>query len=372
MHPQEAECWKTRGLGKYFLSVIMTCAFLLHPKRHTNIVPVAIVASPAFALHPQHWLQVPNCSLYNVGAIRKIIMKSKRDQPLGTQFLLTLPVALIALFSPQSALAQDGLMADKSASEGTTEVAVEGFQGAAEQGEERRLTSLKLAGGALIAAGNSRSLAATGSANLRVLREANQYTADFSANYARSAAESDAPLETTVENYQGRLRYDRFLSERWSLFISLSGRHDQFQGLDLRANIDPGAAYYFLTAPKHRLWIEGGYDMQYDLRDDAALLAGEAEGIPLDRSEVRHAARGFFGYENTLNERVTFDTGLEYLQAFDPTKNWRINWQGSLTSAIAGRFSMATTIGLKYDNNPLPDIEKFDALTSLNLVYTLL
>jgi len=263
-------------------------------------------------------------------------------------------------------------MDHSAASGGSTDVAAEGFQGAGEDGEEKEVTELKVAGGALIAAGNSRSLAATASANFRLRRQANQYGADLAINYARSAVDSDSSFDTTVENYQGRLRYDRFLNDTWSLFMGITGRRDRFQGLNLRSNFDPGVAYYYLTNPKHRLWLEGGYDLQYDIRDQVALDNALSEGTPLDKTELRHAIRSFLGYENTLNERVTFATGIEYLQAFDPTKNWRVNWLGVLTSSIAGRFSMATAVSIRYDNNPLPEIEKMDAITSINLVYNLL
>jgi putative salt-induced outer membrane protein YdiY len=33
---------------------------------------------------------------------------------------------------------------------------------------------------------------------------------------------------------------------------------------------------------------------------------------------------------------------------------------------------MATTFSVKYDNNPLPEIEKTDIVTAINLVYGLL
>ena len=48
-----------------------------------------------------------------------------------------------------------------------------------------------------------------------------------------------------------------------------------------------------------------------------------------------------------------------------------INWNVSLTSAIAGNFSVAAAFNLKYDNNPLPGVQKSDYLSSLSLVYSL-
>jgi putative salt-induced outer membrane protein len=155
-------------------------------------------------------------------------------------------------------------------------------------------------------------------------------------------------------------------------FLSMSGRNDRFQGLDLRLNVDPGLAYYFIDAEKHQLWVELGYDIQYDMRRGSAVRTARAEGTDLDWTETRHSGRGFFGYLNNINEQVTFNTGLEYLQGLGDTKYWRLNWDAGLTSAIGSRFSIATTFSLRYDHAPLPSIKKTDTVTAINLVYSLI
>jgi putative salt-induced outer membrane protein len=139
--------------------------------------------------------------------------------------------------------------------------------------------------------------------------------------------------------------------------------------LDLRLNFDPGVAYYVIDVEKHRLWGELGYDLQYDIRDEEVI---EAATEPLDKTQARHSARAFVGYQNDLNEAVRFNTGVEYIQAIVDTENWRLNWQAGLTSSISTNFSLATTFSLAYDNNPLPGVENTDTTTALSLVYTLL
>lgn len=266
----------------------------------------------------------------------------------------------------------DGLLAQEAATSGSTEVAKSGFEAVEKQVETEEATELKLSAGGLLATGNSRSLALTGSGQLRLRRSANQYTMNLAGNYARSAATPDDSMETSVENVQGRIRYDRFLSESWSLFVAQSARRDRFQGLDLRLNFDPGVAYYFFDVEKHRLWAELGYDLQYDVRDDEAIEAAADTTDPIAKTEVRHSGRAFAGYENNLNEAVRFNTGLEYIQAFADTENWRLNWDVGITSAISTNFSLATTFSLRYDNNPLEGVRKTDTITALNLVYQLL
>jgi len=280
-------------------------------------------------------------------------------------------------FVSSAAHAQDdpapGLMKQDAATTGNTQLANETYAAAQRDAEDAKDTlEAKIAAGGLAATGNSRSLAATASGDFRIRRAANQFSAAAAVNYARAAADRDSSVETTVQNEQGRVRYDRFLTDRLALFLALSARHDRFQGLDLRLNLDPGVAYYVIDEKAHQLWGELGYDLQYDVRNDDALAVAAAAGDPQEETETRHSARAFVGYDNKLNEAVTFKTGLEYLQGLDSTENWRLNWDAALTSQIAGNFSLSTTFSLKYDHNPLPEVETLDTVTAISLVYQLL
>lgn len=277
---------------------------------------------------------------------------------------------------PKIAAAQDapaGVMKHDAATSGTTDVASEGFATtAAKKDNADDATEAKIQAGGLSASGNSRSLALTSLATVRARRGANEFSAAAAANYGRSASKPSDPIQTTIENYQGKLRYDRFVSDPLAAFASLSGRRDRFQGLDLRLNLDPGLAYYFVQNPKHQLWGEAGYDLQFDIRRDSAIATALAGGERLGKSKTRHSARLFAGYSNNLNEAVQFNTGVEYLQGLPDTQFWRFNWDVGLTAAIATKFSLATTFSLRYDNQPLLGIKSTDTLTAINLVYTLL
>ena len=281
--------------------------------------------------------------------------------------------AALTIGSTALAQAPEGLMTQEAASSGSTDVATEGFEApSAKPDEEKDSTTAKITAGGLLATGNSRSLSLTGAGDFKLRRGPNQFSAAAGANFARAAATPADDTETTVENYQGKIRYDRFLSGALAAFLAVSGRRDRFQGLDLRLNIDPGLAYYFVDVENHQLWAEGGYDLQYDVRRDENIAAAAADGTTVEKTETRHSARLFAGYDNKLNAAVTFSTGLEYLQSVEASEDWRLNWDVGLTSAIADRFSVATTFSLKYDNNPLPGVEELDTITAFNLVYTLL
>jgi putative salt-induced outer membrane protein len=307
--------------------------------------------------------------------------KSLRDFVTSCAYYTLRPAAVLACVlafcwgSPGLAHAQApaGLATQAPASAGATEVAKEGFQApVAKDADSKDGQTLKLNAGGFLSAGNSRSLAATAAADYFLRRGSSQFSALAAVNYGRSAEDPDAPSKVSVENYQARVRYDYFFTGGFAGFGSVSARRDRFQGLDLRLNFDPGLAYYFIDVKSHRLWAELGYDLQYDIRRDEVVAASLLDPAgPLDKTEVRHGVRVFAGYDNQLSAAVKFNAGVEYLQNVTETENARLNVDLGLTSQLNSDFSIATTLSIDYDNNPLPGIEKTDLVTALNLVYTM-
>jgi putative salt-induced outer membrane protein len=237
-------------------------------------------------------------------------------------------------------------------------------------------TEAKLSFGAVANTGNSRSLASTGTGTFRLRRGKNQLSVAAAANYAKSRPADETRMQTTVENYQGKARYDRFVASHFALFGAISLRKDKFQGLDVRLNLDPGIAYYFIDAKLTQFWSELGYDYQYDLRTLDAVRTANATITESDdrltRKQDRHSGRLFLGYATAFNDKVAFTSGLEYLQALAATENWRLLADAGINATLAGKLSIATTLTVRYDHNPLPKIEKVDTMESVSLVYTLL
>jgi putative salt-induced outer membrane protein YdiY len=168
------------------------------------------------------------------------------------------------------------------------------------------------------------------------------------------------------------------LSERWAVFTMLQGRRDRFQGFDLRLNFDPGLSYYFIQKPDHKMRVEAGYDLQYDVRQASALTdlnAGLTEDEPgyLYPEVVRHGLRADFAYDIAFNKNVGFQTELEWLAPFefDPVFPFRLNWTNGLSANISSRFALVTAFTVRYDNAPIGR-QNTDVLASINLSYTLL
>jgi putative salt-induced outer membrane protein len=291
----------------------------------------------------------------------------------------------LGLWSATAYAAPGATLSADPASSGSTEIDEQGKYATSAEADARNAddaTEAEIAAGGLMSTGNARATQGTAYARVRVRRRAHEMRSMAAGNYGRAAADAVSPVETTVLNLQGMARYDYFFAKRWSAFLMATARHDRFQGLDLRLNVDPGVAFYALQAPEHRLWFEVGYDFQFDLRREEAIFErteDDADGDGMitddevtltqiaDRRQVNHAARLFIGYTNTLSERVSFDTGLEYLQSVLVAERLRVNWVNALSVQIAGRFGLAATFTLRYENQPLPNIEKLDTITAILL-----
>jgi putative salt-induced outer membrane protein len=288
---------------------------------------------------------------------------------------------LIAVGSGHSAFAQDlpqGSAPQAPASKGTTDITAQKFETATAPVDPEKVkdaTELSIGAGALGTSGNARLFAFTTNGQFRLRRTDNQFTAAVAANYGRTGPPGK-PVETTVQNFQGKARYERFFWVDWTAFLGVQARNDRFQGLDLRLQIDPGIGYYFVNEPKQLFWAEIGYDYLHDIRRDEDRIVLDAMGAPtgqvLDKTKSVHSGRFFVGYDNQLNEAVTFTLGAEFLQGLDDTSIRRFNGDAKLTSKIGSGFSLATSFSLRYDNTPLPGKEKLDTITSVNLVYKIL
>ncbi len=238
----------------------------------------------------------------------------------------------------------------------------------------QRETTATVSAGAQESSGNSRLFAATLNGKLTLRREANGYGASLLGNYGKAPTGTDGtgPLKTNVENLQGTLRYDRYLIDSLSLFLLTTGRHDRFQGLDFRLNLDPGAKYLFVNTDPTTFWGELGYDFQYDVRRDEARQTTDAAGNPvtLAKTASDNSLRGFIGFKHAFNDKVTFNTGVEYLQSLVQTRRARINYDALFAANVAGGFSLGVGFSLRYDHDPLPSKKDLDTATTLSLIYS--
>ena len=235
-------------------------------------------------------------------------------------------------------------------------------------------TSISLSAGGQYATGNTRLLAATMNGQYDSRWGNNGIGASILGNYGQGGQPGNDIVET-AENVQGRVRYDRYLIDQASVFLINTVRHDKFQGLAVRYNLDPGFKYLFLTKETNLLWAEAGYDFQYDVRQDAARIPLDSSGAPvpdaplLPKTAVNHSIRLYAGFKHDFNEEVTLSTGLEYIQSVSDAPHHWINYDALFAAKVGGGLALGFGANVRYDSDPLPGKKNVDTATTVSLIY---
>ncbi len=164
--------------------------------------------------------------------------------------------------------------------------------------------------------------------------------------------------QTTAESYQATARYDRFLSEKDSLWGLGKIGADIPAGKDLIGGGQLGYARLLLSGDIHELKSEAGYDFTYE-----KLASGDSSSI--------HSARIFLGYAGKLSEDTAVGADLEGLFNLNSVDNGRLDEAGmpdeagtfqdtrvngnlSLTTKLFSNISFRFGFGFKWDNFAAP------------------
>lgn len=234
------------------------------------------------------------------------------------------------------------------------------------------VTTFNVSLGATVNTGNTEAWQVATGSKLDLIRGRHGLGMVMAFAYGRANLANDAvdSMVDTVRNFNTRVRYDFFLTPMDALFAAGVYRWDTFTGLDLRAQGQLGYMRNFYKVEKHRLWGEAGYDLTYDNYDPDPLVA--ASGERLEGDDVVHSARLFFGYDNQLNEAITFLTGVEGLLNVEEPDDLRVLWDSALRSALMEKLQLEVKFTLIADTVPVPGAKGVDTRTMINLIYTLM
>jgi hypothetical protein len=218
--------------------------------------------------------------------------------------------------------------------------------------------------GLIITAGNSRMTALSGGLNASRKQGKNKVQLEGGVAYARSSIflandldgdmaisedEIERPTTTTNRGWATKARYDRFLSERDSLYGAALAAADEPAGKEFVGGGQLGYSRVLVKSEAHALLVEAGYDFSYE---NPVVGAGD----PI------HSLRLFAGYTGKLDG----DTGLEgsvetllngntysnatgKIEALDDT---RVTARLALTTQMFEDLSFRFACEEKFDNAP--------------------
>jgi hypothetical protein len=220
--------------------------------------------------------------------------------------------------------------------------------------------------GLVLSTGNSR--ATTLSAGSKASRKAhmNKFQLEAGGSFARSSIflandanangtlepnEITRPSQTTTKAWLVRGRYDRFLTEHNSLYLSGLASADKPAGKKFLGGGQVGYSRQVYKDDTHELTAETGYDYAFE-----DLLVGSGTTI--------HSVRGFLGYAGKLSDDTGVDASLEGLfnlnkldtaagpvDRFDDT---RLYGKLAITTVMYENISFRFSFESRFDNAPAP------------------
>ncbi len=252
--------------------------------------------------------------------------------------------------------------------------------------------------GLIYTTGNSRVTTFAAGANASRKAGNNKFSAEAGAAYARSNIIIGSDLNgsgglsrneiqevetTTTRQWLVKTRYDRFLTEKNSLYLTARVMADKPAGKELVGGAQAGYSRLLFKTTVHELAAEVGYDFTYE----NFVAPGDAVNI--------HSARGFAGYVGKLRTDTEVQASTEVLVNLnsestptgevDSFKDTRVSSKAGLTTKITDDISFRFGFALKYDQAPAPRPQigglpyefnaltrKFDTITEAQLIINII
>lgn len=159
----------------------------------------------------------------------------------------------------------------------------------------------------------------------------------FNARYLNTYADE----KESARYLLGALRYERELSNRFSVYAGQMLESDKFSGYDLRHSSDAGFKYFIKKEDTFYWTAELGYRYTNEKQVSGA-------------HAYRNQLRTYTEMEKKWSPTVSTKYYLEYLPNLDDTKDYEINSEASISAALNNVFSIKTAYLLRYDRVPPP------------------
>ncbi len=155
----------------------------------------------------------------------------------------------------------------------------------------------------------------------------------------------------TARQWEGSLRYERELSEKWSIFIQHGAESDPFAGYTQRDSTDLGGKYFFIKTEPETFFSEAGARYQK--------MLSSANG------DTTYATLGrlYLEYTKKINDSVSGKLWVEYLPNFKDSDAYLVNYEPSVSVMMSQIFSLKVAYLVKYHNKTVTATEKKEDTT---------
>lgn len=149
-----------------------------------------------------------------------------------------------------------------------------------------------------------------------------------------------------AKQWEASLRYERELSEKWSLFVQHGAESDTYSGYTQRDNTDIGGKYFFIKTDIETFLAEAGIRNQKTMSSIS--------------DDVNHSTSGriYSEYAKKVNDTVSGKFWVEYLPNFKDSDAYLLNYEPSLSVMMNSVFSLKVSYLVKYENKTATPTEK--------------
>lgn len=190
------------------------------------------------------------------------------------------------------------------------------------------------------------------------VRQKTAYTFDFNKMVASGRyLQTKSGSTETAKAWDASLRYERELSNLWSVFIQQGAESDYYSGYIQRDNSDFGFKYYFIKNATDTFFSELG------LRYIKTNYATNTEPTSSTNGRL------YVEYGSQLNETTSAKLWAEYLPNFKDSDAWLLNYEPSLSVMLNKTFSLKLSYLVKVHNKTnSPEEKKEDTTFTTSLV----
>lgn len=166
--------------------------------------------------------------------------------------------------------------------------------------------------------------------------------------------QTEAGVVETAKSWDAALKFERELSDKWSLFVQHGAESNVYAGYTQRDNSDFGGKYFFTKTEPETFFGEVG------LRSSQMLTSGVTTSST--------SGRLYLEYAKKLTEATSGKLWIEYLPNFKDSAAYLTNYEPSLSVVLSKIFSLKISYLVKVHNKTVLPTEKKEDTTFMTSI----
>lgn len=159
----------------------------------------------------------------------------------------------------------------------------------------------------------------------------------------------------TAKSWDASLRYERTLSDQWSVFVQAGAESNPYAAFIQRDNTDVGGKYYFIKKEKNEFFAELGARSSKTYATSGTV-------------STESLGRLYSEYSAPITDSMSGKLWVEYLANFTNSDAYRLNVEPSIYASLSEIFSLKVAYLYRYENGKVAPVKKTDTTTTISLV----